>query len=84
MKLTWQHIDLHPAQAWVIARGRTDVANVVVVELTDKDGITGRGEAAPISRYNESTSSVEAFFRKVDPDRLHSVPAQLFLAQSSP
>lgn len=58
------------AQSWVIARGRTDVAKVVVVELTDNDGVTGLGEAAPISRYKESANSVEAFLTKVDTNRL--------------
>ena len=75
MKLTWQPVDLHPAHSWVIARGRTDVANVVVVELRDGDGVIGRGEAAPISRYNESAESVKAFFQKIDPNRLRS-PAE--------
>jgi len=42
----------------------------VVVELTDDDEITGRGEAAPISRYRESAKSVETFLRSVDPKRL--------------
>lgn len=74
MKLKWQHLDLHLAQAWVIARGRTDVAKVIVVELTDDDGITGRGEAAPISRYKESPESVEAFMRRIDSNQLRSIP----------
>lgn len=74
MKLNWKHVDLHLAQAWVIARGRTDVAKVVVVELTDDDGIVGRGEAAPISRYNESPETVEAFLRRIDPNQLRSIP----------
>lgn len=79
MKLSFQHLDLPLAQSWVIARGKTDVARVVVVELTDADGIVGRGEAAPISRYKESVGSVEAFLRKVDASRLShsSIPAAM-------
>ena len=70
MKLSFHHLDLHLAHSWVIARGRTDVAKVVVVELTDKDGIIGRGEAAPISRYKESVRSVETFFTQIEPGHL--------------
>jgi L-alanine-DL-glutamate epimerase-like enolase superfamily enzyme len=43
---------------------------VVIVELTGEEGMTGIGEAAPISRYGESNRSVEAFLRKVDSRRL--------------
>lgn len=73
MKLSFQSLDLHLAQPWVISRGRTDVSKVVVVELTDDDGIVGRGEAAPISRYKESAKSVEAFLHRIDPKRLLKV-----------
>jgi L-alanine-DL-glutamate epimerase-like enolase superfamily enzyme len=69
LKLKFHHLDLQLAQSWVIARGRTDIKKVVIVELTDDDGITGIGEAAPISRYKESAKSVEAFLQKVDPSR---------------
>lgn len=74
MKLSFKQLDLHLAQSWVIARGRTDVANVVVVQLTDADGIAGIGEAAPISRYKESAKSVAAFLAKVDVRRLLDGP----------
>lgn len=74
MKLSWHRLDLHLAQSWVIARGKTDVAHIVIVELTDEQGITGLGEAAPISRYKESAKSVEAFLEKVDPNQFHSIP----------
>jgi len=70
VKLSFQHFDLSLARSWATARGKTTVAKVVVVELIDKDGILGRGEAAPISRYNESVTSVEAFLRRVDPQHL--------------
>ena len=86
MKLSFQHVDLHLAQPWVISRGRTDVSKVVVVELTDDDGIIGRGEAAPISRYKESVKTVEAFLHKIDPKRLQkaSIPeAMVYLDELS-
>ena len=44
----------------------------MVVELTDRHGIIGRGEASPISRYKESVKSVESFLRKIDPAQLSS------------
>jgi L-alanine-DL-glutamate epimerase-like enolase superfamily enzyme len=70
LNISFTTFNLHLFQPWIIARGRTDVANVVVVELTDDDGLVGRGEAAPISRYQESIKSVENFLQKVDPARL--------------
>ena len=70
MNLSFQHFDLPLARSWATARGKTAVAKVVVVELIDKDGVVGRGEAAPISRYKESVTSVQAFLRRIDPRHL--------------
>jgi L-alanine-DL-glutamate epimerase-like enolase superfamily enzyme len=87
LNLRFQHLDLHLAHSWVISRGRTDVAKVVIVELTDPDGIIGRGEAAPISRYKESVKSVEAFLKQIDSARLsaNAIPeAMSYLNQLSP
>ena len=68
MKLTWKEVDLTLAHRWTIARtSGTDVAKVVVVELTGADGTVGTGEAAPTARYKESVKSVQAFLREVDP-----------------
>lgn len=86
MKLSFQHLDLQLVRSWVTSRGQTDISKVVVVELTD-DGIMGRGEAAPISRYKESAKTVEAFLKKVDPRHLvkGSIPdAMLYLDELSP
>ena len=41
------------AGSFTIARGSKTQANVVVVTLTE-DGFTGRGEAVPYGRYNET------------------------------
>ena len=61
-------MDLQLAHTWTIARGAgTNLAQTVVVELTGADGTLGLGEAAPIARYKESATTVEAFFKKVDP-----------------
>jgi L-alanine-DL-glutamate epimerase-like enolase superfamily enzyme len=68
VKLEFKHLDLKLAHTWTIARTTgTDVAKVVVVELTGADGTVGLGEAAPSARYKESTRTVEAFLKKVDP-----------------
>jgi len=65
---TW---DLQLAHRWTIARARgTAVCPVVVVELTDADGVRGRGEAAPTARYQETPATVEDFLRRVDSRRL--------------
>lgn len=79
MKLNFHQLNLHLAQPWVIARGRTDVANVILIELTDEAGNVGRGEAAPISRYKESVQTAEAFLKKLDAARLNpeGIPAAM-------
>ncbi len=47
-------------EAFTIARGSKDEAVVVVVELEDESGHTGRGEALPYARYGEDPESVLA------------------------
>ncbi len=70
MKLRFWREQLKLANTWTIARGSTDVFEVVMVQLTDADGTTGIGEAAPIRRYHENPSTVEDFFKRLDPKRL--------------
>lgn len=71
MKVKSKRLELRLAHPWMIARTRAaDSCPVVVVELTDADGVSGIGEAAPIARYAESTKSVEAFLCRVDPAEL--------------
>jgi L-alanine-DL-glutamate epimerase-like enolase superfamily enzyme len=53
-------VRLELAETFVIARDAADWADVVHVSVTH-DGITGRGEAAPIARYRESAASALAF-----------------------
>jgi L-Ala-D/L-Glu epimerase len=54
---------LRLAQTFVIAREASDTADVVQVELTH-DGVVGRGEAAPIERYDESAASATAWLEE--------------------
>jgi L-alanine-DL-glutamate epimerase-like enolase superfamily enzyme len=65
----WRY-ELKLAHTWTIARGSADVFPVCLLELTDDDGVTGLGEAAPVSRYHESVDTVQAFCQRVDARRL--------------
>jgi len=88
MKLTFQQLDLRLAHTWTIARTRgTDICKVVVVELTSADGIVGRGEASPVTRYHESVDTVARFLAKIDPRGLsfNDVPGSMaYLETLSP
>jgi L-Ala-D/L-Glu epimerase len=70
MKLRFWRERLQLANTWTIARGSTDLFEVVLVELTDANGVVGVGEASPIRRYHENPATVEDFFRRVSSDRL--------------
>jgi L-alanine-DL-glutamate epimerase-like enolase superfamily enzyme len=69
VRLKFWREQLRLANTWTIARGSSDVVEVVMVQL-ERDGIVGLGEASPIMRYHESASSVEAFCRRVDASQL--------------
>ncbi|HRZ36065.1 MAG TPA: dipeptide epimerase [Candidatus Paceibacterota bacterium] len=77
MKLRIWRYDLQLAHRWTIARGLEPggaggktTSQVVLAELTDNDGIVGLGEAAPSSRYGETTDTAVAFLERVDANRL--------------
>ena len=74
MKIKFWPFDLELAHAWAVssnaASGGKNVFTVVFVELEDDHGRRGIGEAAPTNRYNESAETVEAFLKRVDPNRL--------------
>ena len=70
MNLKFWRERLQLANTWTIARGSTNLFEVVMVELAPRDGLTGIGEASPIGRYHESPATVENFFRRVDATRL--------------
>lgn len=57
MRLTYEFLDLHPVHPFVIARGGYARHRNVIVMLSDKDGFTGFGEAAPNRYYGESEVS---------------------------
>jgi L-alanine-DL-glutamate epimerase-like enolase superfamily enzyme len=75
MRLTFRRFDLALRHSWsistdVVPGGGKSVYPVVFVELADKEGRTGIGEASPSSQYHESHATVTAFLRRADADRL--------------
>lgn len=77
MKLRHWRFDLQLTHRWTIARGLEPggeggsvLYKVAFVELTDAEGTTGLGEAAPSARYSESVESAVSFFERVDANRL--------------
>jgi L-alanine-DL-glutamate epimerase-like enolase superfamily enzyme len=71
MKLTLRPFDLHLANPWKIASSKgSSTHRVVLFELTDPQGNTGLGEAAPASTYRESAEGVIEFCRQLDTHHL--------------
>src|SRR5437764_13973312 len=70
------------AETFVIARGASDEAEAVFVEIRH-EGVSGFGEANPIERYDESASSALAFLQESeellgdDPFALEAIGARL-------
>jgi L-alanine-DL-glutamate epimerase-like enolase superfamily enzyme len=60
MEVHAEIVRLHLAETFRISRETQDWADVVHVEIRH-DGVVGRGEAAPIERYDESAASALAF-----------------------
>ncbi|HEX3624599.1 MAG TPA: dipeptide epimerase [Verrucomicrobiae bacterium] len=67
MKLKLHTHQLQLAHKWKIAGGTGSRMNeVVVVELTDSDGVVGLGEAAPAATYKETPAIVLEFYKRLD------------------
>jgi len=60
VEVSAQIVTLELAETFVIARESSDFVDVVQVEVTHS-GVRGRGEAAPIERYDESAHSAVAY-----------------------
>jgi L-alanine-DL-glutamate epimerase-like enolase superfamily enzyme len=94
MKLRFWRFDLQLTHRWTIARGLepggeggTLLYKVVFVELSDKDGTVGLGEAAPSVRYNETPDGAVSFFENVNPYQLSftDIPGSMkYLASVGP
>ena len=71
VKLKFRPCELRLAHRWAIAaRQASDLHQVVLVELSDGEGVTGLGEAAPSALYGESAATASAFFQQVDAGKL--------------
>lgn len=73
MKMNFRKFDLTLAHRWTIASSTSGGMNkfgIVLLDLTDRDGVVGLGESAPASRYQENVETVMAFLQQVDPSRL--------------
>ena len=60
MKLSHEVVALRTTHPFVIARGGSSEYRVVRVTVTDDDGATGWGEAAPSKHYGETADTVVA------------------------
>jgi L-Ala-D/L-Glu epimerase len=58
MKLSHEIIALRTKHPFIIARGGSSEYRVVRVTVTDDDGLTGWGEAAPSKHYGETADTV--------------------------
>ena len=82
MEVRARIVRLQLAETFVISRESRDWEDVMQVELVH-DGVTGRGEAAPIGRYDEAAESAQAFVERHagdlgdDPFDLEAIGARL-------
>ncbi len=82
MQVAAEIVTLRLAETFVISRESQDAADVLHVAVTH-DGVVGRGEAAPIERYDETAESALAFVEEHgavvgdDPFALEEIGARL-------
>lgn len=67
MRISWQTIALTTQFPFVIARWGYPAHENVIVTITDDNGLTGMGEAAPNRYYGETTATVIAAFERFAP-----------------
>lgn len=71
MKFEYWNCDLQLAHRWAIAgRQGSNVHHVIIVQLTDEDGVVGLGEGAPSILYGETVATATELLRRVDAQRL--------------
>ncbi|MFN2476038.1 MAG: dipeptide epimerase [Chthoniobacterales bacterium] len=74
MQLRFWRFDLKLVHNWMVASsqatGGKTVYPATYVELRDRDGVVGFGEAAPSRRYDETAETSLAFYQLVDAARL--------------
>jgi L-alanine-DL-glutamate epimerase-like enolase superfamily enzyme len=84
IQLRHHAIDIQLRHTFRLARGDSDSRRVLIVEI-EHDGLTGRGEAAPIARYGQDAVSaaraVEAMGARMgDPRAFDSAAARVAVA----
>ncbi len=67
MKLAHEIVTVHTKHTFTIARGGRSEFRVVIVTITDADGATGIGEAAPSRFYGETAETVIAALAQMQP-----------------
>ncbi len=74
VQIKFWRCDLKLAHMWKISSGGNmggvNLFPVALLQLTDKDGVTGLGESAASSRYREDIAGSLDFFAKLDAHRL--------------
>ncbi|MEO7297509.1 MAG: dipeptide epimerase [Verrucomicrobiota bacterium] len=89
MKMNFRKFDLKLAHEWTVASGLKagkTIFEIVLLDLRDSEGVTGLGESAPASRYQEDVYTVMAFLAKVDVNRLSfdDVPGSMNYLETFP
>jgi L-Ala-D/L-Glu epimerase len=88
MKFSFRRFDLRLTHMWMIAsslaQGGKNVYPAALVELSDRDGLIGYGEAAPSTRYHETVETCIQFFERIDSGRLSfdDVPGSMSYVES--
>jgi L-Ala-D/L-Glu epimerase len=72
MKLSHEIVVLRTKHPFIIARGGSSEYRVVRVTVTDDDGVTGWGEAAPSKHYGETADTVASVMPVLAPVLEHS------------
>ena len=67
MRIEHEIVTLRTAHPFVIARGGSSEWRVVWVRITDREGNTGWGEAAPSRFYGETADTVVAMLPRIAP-----------------
>ncbi|MEP7016092.1 MAG: dipeptide epimerase [Verrucomicrobiota bacterium] len=74
MELLFRRHDWKLVHNWTVASSQASggkmIYPAVVVELRDRDGVVGRGEAAPSRRYDETAETCVEFLSRIDGSRL--------------
>jgi L-Ala-D/L-Glu epimerase len=71
VKLNAHPYELQLANPWKIASSEgSGTHRTIIVELTDANGVSALGEAAPSSLYGESAAGLLKFLQSLDPEKI--------------